>query len=108
MKMEIIKEKENPFLHRKELNILIECEKTPSSKQVLELIAANKGASEDAICIDKINQKFGERKAACYVKIYENKEFKEKFEPKKKLKEKTEKEKPEEKKTEKKEEVEEK
>ncbi len=81
MKIDIIEEKENKNLERKEVKAKItEFDKTPSRKEILKMISANIGADENKIIIDNIKQEFGKKTAMAYVKIYKNMEAIKKYE----------------------------
>lgn len=87
MKMEILKENENKLLHRKELDIVFkDLTATPSKKDIVAAVSANMGASEGAIVLGSVHQKFGKREARVYVKVYESEDALKKIEPKPKEK----------------------
>jgi small subunit ribosomal protein S24e len=83
MKIEVIDEKENPLLHRKELTCIVSFEgATPSRKEIVKNVAATKGMNEGLVVADSISQTFGKQEAKCYVKLYEKENFKEAIEQK--------------------------
>jgi len=90
MKIDVIKEMDNKLLHRKELDIVVsDVESTPSKKDILSLVAAKMGASENAIVLGSIYQEYGKKEAKVYVKVYESEELKKTIEPKPKVKKET-------------------
>ena len=87
MKMEILKENENKLLHRKELDIVLrDLTATPSKKDIVSAVSAHLGASEGAIVLGSVHQKFGKKEARFYVKVYESEDAMKKIEPKPKEK----------------------
>ena len=82
MRLEIADQIENKLLKRIEMKITVEEEKTPSRKELLAQIAAKLGKDADVISINKIEQKFGEKKSITYARIYDTKEDKIKNESK--------------------------
>ena len=87
MKIEVIEEKENPLLHRKELTIRIkEFEKTPSKEEVKKQAVAKLGSNENKLLLDRITQEYGKQEAIAFVKIYESEEKLKEYESKHKIK----------------------
>jgi ribosomal protein S24E len=78
-KLHVISEKENPVYIRKEITGFIEGEKTPSFKEVEELIADKYKTSEGDIKINFIKGKFGSNKSAINVFVYKSAAQKKKF-----------------------------
>lgn len=99
-----IEEKQNKFLNRKELKVLVEAEKVPNKEEAKKLIAKKENKPEENTIIERIKGKFGRKTFLITAKIYDTKEDKEKIERKKETK-KGEEEKKEEKPVEKKEEI---
>jgi len=98
MKLEIIKEKEDKLLNRKELFLNIKFEKsTPSKESIKKQLCENLKLDPELLKLDEINQGFGERKAVVLAYLYKSKDQMNKIEKKnKKLKQESKK--PEEKK----------
>ncbi len=89
MELSITEEKQNPYLKRKEVQGKIIFEKaTPSNIDVTKKISEKLKASEELIVMKHIYTQFGSQKAKFLAYIYENKEMKDKIEPKKKEKKK--------------------
>ena len=77
----IVSERENKLMERKELVFEEESEKaTPSREELRKKLAASTGAKEELIVVQKINQKFGEKRSVCTANIYSTKEALEKNE----------------------------
>ncbi len=75
MKIEIIEEKENKLLNRKEYKVKIsEFNETPSRQQVLSAFTAKAGADLNKTVIDRIDQCFGKPECYAYIKVYETEE----------------------------------
>lgn len=72
MEVEILEEKENKFLERKELKINLKHEKsaTPSKSELLKELAIKFSAAEENISIDYILTKKGVGESLAKVKIY--------------------------------------
>jgi len=69
--MKVLEQKENALFSRKEVTMLVErVDVTPSREEVLKQLSEFFKASPDAIVIDEIKQKFGERQAIVRAKIY--------------------------------------
>lgn len=84
MKIDIVEEKQNPLLHRKELVLLIKnFEATPKKDDVQREVAAMAGGS---VVLGSFDARFGKRELKCSVKVYENDEFRNRYEPKPKAK----------------------
>lgn len=76
MEINIIEEKENPLLDRKEIKF--EClypgESTPRVLEIKNKLVAILDADKDLLVVDRINQGFGESRASGYAKIYDSRE----------------------------------
>jgi len=92
----ILQEKENPLFNRKEIQINVESEVTPSNLDTEKLISEKISTQIENIKIKKILGKFGSKTFTIIANIYDSKEDKDKTEPKSKKE--IEKNKPEEKK----------
>ncbi len=80
--MELISEKSNPVLKRREILVKIKgAGATPSRKDVVAGIASHFGVDEKIILVDQIITEFGTAETRARVKIYEDP----KFIPKKRL-----------------------
>ncbi len=86
VKMEIIEDKENFLLNRKEIKIVVEAEKTPSLEEALNIVSENFKAEKDLIVINQVKGKFGRNTFLISAFIYKNKEDKDKLEGVKKKK----------------------
>lgn len=92
MKIEILKQKENPLLNRLEVQIVIkEAGATPKRSELLPAIVAKLGVDEKRIVIDKLSQCYGRGEVIGYIKVYKQEADKNKYEPKPKVREATEK-----------------
>ena len=82
MNFEIVEEKENKMLDRKEfLGKLVYDEETPSREALKHKIADMKKVKTDVVAIRNIGTIFGTKEADVVFFIYDSKESKEKFEP---------------------------
>ncbi|RLG21934.1 30S ribosomal protein S24e [Candidatus Micrarchaeota archaeon] len=73
MDIEVIEERKNPLLERKELEILAKAfSSTPSRKELIDLISAKLGIGKDLVVIRKIEQGFGMQKARVVARVYDN------------------------------------
>jgi ribosomal protein S24E len=80
----IIEEKENKVLKRKEIKAEINAQKVPNREEISELIAKKFSVEKQAVVIENINGKFGSSVFLIYAKIYSSIQDKEKIEPKSK------------------------
>lgn len=76
MELNVISEKSNPLLKRKEIVIGIKQDnvKTISRVELQKLIASNQNVAEDLVIIEKISTSFGTPDCVVDAKIYERKE----------------------------------
>ncbi len=82
MEINIISEKINNLLNRKELKLLINYKgSTPSRIDIRKKISAMFNSDFDVTIIDSIKSIFGEEKAECIAKIYSTRDRLEKIEP---------------------------
>jgi small subunit ribosomal protein S24e len=71
--IEILEEKENPLLRRKELRIKVSHNgATPRRAEVREKIIALKDANRDSVVLHSLHSRFGARESIAFVKIYES------------------------------------
>jgi len=86
MEVEIVGEKENPLLKRKELKIrIIHDDATPSRAEVREKVIALTNADKETVVVSSIKTKFGIKESIGLVNIYKTKERALEIEPKHKL-----------------------
>jgi ribosomal protein S24E len=78
--MNLIKEFDNKLLHRKEVVISLNSEKTPSKVDVSKELAKNFKSSEENIIVEKIESKFGKKEFTVYAKVYHDLASKNKYE----------------------------
>ncbi|HRZ85530.1 MAG TPA: hypothetical protein P5277_02000 [Candidatus Paceibacterota bacterium] len=78
--MQIIQEKNNSLLNRKEIQASIESVATPSKKEIIKLIGNHFKKDENCVVIETIKAGFGTKNAVINVKVYDNVESKIKFE----------------------------
>ena len=90
-KLNIIKQKENPLFNRKEIELSVEAEATPSNSEIEKFISEKFSAPVENIKIKKILGRFGSKIFKIIVNIYNSKQDKEKIELKKSRKTKGEK-----------------
>ncbi|MCK4647583.1 hypothetical protein KAT24_01485 [Candidatus Pacearchaeota archaeon] len=84
MEFEIIKEKENQLFGRKEIQISVEAQVTPSRNEIKNLIVQKFSTQAENISIKGIHGKFGSKTFMINANIYSSKEEKENMEPKNK------------------------
>lgn len=83
MKIEILGEKNNLLLHRREITAAVKDYKsTPATTEVVAAIAQKLSAPQDLIVLKNFKQAYGQCQARCDVKIYEDEKNKQKYEPK--------------------------
>jgi ribosomal protein S24E len=78
--MDIIEDKENSLLNRKEVKIIVEADKNPNFPEALNIIAREFKVNEENIAIKLIKGKFGRNTFLISAFIYKSREEKEKFE----------------------------
>jgi small subunit ribosomal protein S24e len=73
--IQIVNEKNNPVLNRREIVFkIIHDEATPSRKSVVEKLAATQNSKMGLVFVDKLKTEFGKRETIGYAKIYETAE----------------------------------
>ncbi len=73
--MEILQEKENKLLHRKEILLKTNFEKsTPSKEEITKQLVNKLKVDPEVLKLDKVKQKFGERSADITAYVYKDKE----------------------------------
>lgn len=86
MKIEILTEKENPLLKRKEVEVRITHDAaTPSISEIRKKIAASKDIGKGTIIIESFKSKYGSRETLGTVKVYQTKERALEIEPRHRL-----------------------
>jgi small subunit ribosomal protein S24e len=72
MDLEVIEEKDNMLLNRRELKLKIYHDAaTPSRVEVKQNVGMKFNADPDLVIIDKMKSEFGKSETRAYVKIYE-------------------------------------
>lgn len=73
--IQLISEKNNPLLNRREIVFkVLHDEATPSRKSIVERLAATMNSKEGLVMVDSLKTDFGKRETIGYAKIYENAE----------------------------------
>ncbi len=73
MDIEILKEKENPLLDRKEINFIIShTGPTPSRDEIKKNFVAQYNSQYELVIVDKLSSEYGTQQTVGYVKIYSN------------------------------------
>lgn len=86
MEVEILEEKENPLLERKELKVKIAHDAaTPKISEVRDKLVAMLGVDKETLILDSFRSKFGARESIGFVKVYKTKERALKVEPRHRL-----------------------
>lgn len=75
MKLNIVSEKENQVLKRKELEVkIIQEASTPSRESLKKQLSKDLNIPEERISIQRINQPFGKKDSTAEVRVYSTKE----------------------------------
>lgn len=75
MEIQVIEEKNNPNLNRREIVFkVIHDESTPSRKSVVDRLAATMNSKSNLVFVDSMKTEFGKRETIGYAKIYETAE----------------------------------
>jgi len=73
MKIEILKERENPLLHRKEVHFNVHYEGgTPNLKDVRKELTSVLHSKDDLTIVDSIVPGFGQKRLKGYAKVYKD------------------------------------
>lgn len=81
MEIEIVKEDENPMLHRTDVRFTVVHEDaTPSRLSVRDSLAAQLNKDSGEVVVHNLDTKFGMRKTVGYAKVYESAEYAEEIE----------------------------
>ncbi|MCF3653340.1 MAG: 30S ribosomal protein S24e [Aigarchaeota archaeon] len=87
MNLEIIKDRKNPLLGRREIEAIIIYESgTPKRDEVREEIAKRYNVEKERVIIEKMESLFGTRKARAHIHIYDSVEYAKMYERKQILK----------------------
>jgi len=81
MDVQILNKNENPLLKRKEVQLVIKSEITPSRVDVLNEICKKLSCKPEVVRIKKINGAFGMKSFDVYVEIYNSESDKEVYSP---------------------------
>lgn len=82
--MNVVQDRQNPLLKRREVKVVVEAEKNPSMKEAAEIIAKQFKTGEEKAQVKLVRGKFGRNTFLIVANIYDSKEDKEKIEPKQK------------------------
>ena len=74
MELQIIKDKTNPLLKRREITVKIQNKTTPSRIEVKNKLAAIANSKPELIIIERLDTKFGKQEITGAATIYENEE----------------------------------
>ena len=75
MDIQVLNEKNNPVLNRREIVFKVtHDEATPSRKVVVERLAATQNSKVGLVYVDSLKTEFGKRETIGYAKIYETPE----------------------------------
>ncbi|NPV61905.1 MAG: 30S ribosomal protein S24e [Methanotrichaceae archaeon] len=75
MDIQVIEEKNNPLLNRREVVFkIIHDDATPSRKSVVDRLAATMNSKRGMVIVDSIKTEFGKLESIGYAKIYESEE----------------------------------
>jgi len=74
MELEIKENNDNPLLHRKEIQVVInhENDSTPKRNQVIRDLSEQLKAKKELIIIDHLKNKYGKTETRGYAKVYSN------------------------------------
>jgi small subunit ribosomal protein S24e len=75
MEIDIISEKENPMLHRRDVRFeVVHEDATPSRLSVRDSLAAKLNKDADEVVVRAVDTKYGMRKSIGYAKVYDTPE----------------------------------
>ena len=74
MELEIKENTDNPLLHRKEIQLIVnhENDSTPKRNQVISSLSEQLKAKKELIIIDHLKNKYGKTETQGYAKVYSN------------------------------------
>ncbi len=83
MEIEIVEERDNPLLFRKEIKFVVRHEDggTPRRSEVLKKLAAMLDVDKEVVLIHKMESEFGKRETRGYAKVYRSYEDLKDIEP---------------------------
>ncbi len=83
MEIEIVEERDNPLLFRKEVHFVVRHEDggTPRRSEVLRKLAAMLDVDKEVVLIHRMESEFGKRETRGYAKVYRSYEDLEDIEP---------------------------
>jgi len=84
--MKIIEDKENKLLGRREVKLIIEGKKNPTTQEAAKIVAEHFKSKEDSVAVKLVKGKFGRDTFLIVANLYNSKEVREKIEPKPKKK----------------------
>lgn len=82
MELKLVSEKDNPLFDRKEIVYTAASSPTPSRDKVAEAVSKEAKCAADCVIIDKIQQRFGQKRVTVYAKVYKTAEAAKKVERK--------------------------
>ncbi|MEM3897115.1 MAG: 30S ribosomal protein S24e [Nitrososphaerota archaeon] len=83
MNIEVIEDRVNPLLSRREVEAIIIYESgTPKREEVREEVAKKYNVEKERVIIEKMESLFGARKARTHIHIYDSIEYAKKYERK--------------------------
>ena len=83
MNIEVVQERNNPLLSRKELDLLITYESsTPKRDEVRKAVADKYGVEIERVIVEKMESLFGAKKARAHVHVYDTVEDAKRYERK--------------------------
>jgi small subunit ribosomal protein S24e len=83
MNLEVIDDRMNPLLNRREIEVVVIYESgTPKREEVREEIAKRYNVERERVIIEKMESLFGAKKARAHVHIYDSVEYVKKYERK--------------------------
>ncbi len=75
MEIQVIEEKNNPLLNRREIIFrVIYDDATPSRKSIVDRLAATFNSKQGLVVVDNIKTEFGKRESIGYAKLYDSAE----------------------------------
>ncbi len=73
MKVEVLEEKENPLLRRREIILRVQTSPTPKREEARKAISQALGVDTSLIVVHKIHQEAGKEQSTIYARIYKDK-----------------------------------
>jgi small subunit ribosomal protein S24e len=73
LEIQVIREKNNPLLNRREVIFRVTYDDaTPSRKSIVDRLAATLNSNQGLVIVDSIKTEFGKRESIGYAKLYES------------------------------------